>query len=111
MLNQESIEVSAIDIQEHLKRCARKKISIAEYARTHNIPAHRLYEARKKQNFSKRSPAKPSVDSPRVPEFIEVPLSMSVPGISIALAGGMEIRLPQSLTPIELAALIKALRQ
>lgn len=104
-------ETATFDLYDHLKACSRKKMSIAAYAKANNIPAHRLYDARKRQKSNKRAARpEPSKVTPLTPDFVELMVTPSLPSLSIVINGELELRLNESLSPDQLAALIKALR-
>lgn len=85
-------------------------MSIAAYAKANNIPAHRLYDARKKQKSNKRvSIPAPAVEVQSIPDFVAVAVAPMLPSLSIVINGTIELRLNESLSPEQLAALIKAL--
>lgn len=103
-------ETTTLDLYDHLKACSRKKMSIAAYAKANNIPAHRLYDARKKQKSNKRvSLPAPAIEVQSIPDFVAVAVAPMLPSLSIVINGTIELRLNESLSPEQLAALIKAL--
>lgn len=104
-------EATTLDLYGHLKACSRRKMSIAAYAKANNIPAHRLYEARKRQKLNKRATLQaPSAEANLVPNFVTVSVAPTLPSLSIVINGTIELRLNEPLSPEQLAALIKALR-
>ncbi len=61
-------------------------MSIAAYAKANNIPAHRLYDARKKQKSNKQvSISAPAVEVQSIPDFVAVAVAPILPSLSLSL--------------------------
>src|SRR3990167_40667 len=85
-------ETATLDLYDHLKACSRRKMSIAAYAKANNIPAHRLYDARKRQKSNKRA-TRPELNevTQAIPDFVALTVTPTLPSLSIVINGSIEL--------------------